>query len=126
MKFKTRKGLIRLSLETGAQLIPTYVFGGTDFFNNLLTGDGFLSNFFRKLRMGVTIFWGYLGLPLPFLPKVSMCIADPIPVKKWEGPGPIPQEIIDELHSKYLQSLKELFDNYKEQAGYANAELLIE
>jgi hypothetical protein len=33
-----RKGLMRLSLETGAHLYPCYVFGGTDFYDNLATG----------------------------------------------------------------------------------------
>ena len=68
--FKDRKGLIKLSLETGAQLCPCYVFGGTDFFNNLATNEGFLSSLSRKLRAGVTVFWGQFGLPIPFAPKV--------------------------------------------------------
>ena len=36
--FKKRKGLIKLAIETGSSLIPCYVFGGTDFFCNLITG----------------------------------------------------------------------------------------
>lgn len=98
--FKSRKGLARLSLETGAELIPTYVFGGTDFFHNLATGDSILSKISRNLRAGVTIFWGHFGLPIPFTPRVTMCIADPIPVTKWVGDGPVPEELIDELLEK--------------------------
>lgn len=97
---KKRYGLCRLSLETGAQLLPCYVFGGSDFFENLLTSDSWLSNFARKSRMGITIFWGQFGLPIPYTPKVSLCMAEPIKVKKWTGEGKIPQELIDELHAK--------------------------
>ena len=45
----------------GANLFPCYVFGGTSFFNNLATGDGYLSKFSRKMQMGLTIFYGHFG-----------------------------------------------------------------
>ena len=125
--FRHRKGLCRLSLETGALLIPCYVFGGTDFFCNLLTSDGFVSRFCRRFQLGVTVFWGQFGLPfIPFTPKVTICIADPIPVVKWDkSDTPVPDEFIDRLHSQYLESIQRLFDDYKVQAGYPDAKLEI-
>ena len=72
--FKKRRGIIRLSIETGAYLTPCYVFGGTDFFHNLATDDGFFATLSRKLRMGLTIFWGPLGLPIPYAPKVLLIV----------------------------------------------------
>lgn len=123
--FKKRKGLVKLSLETGAQLCPTYVFGGTDFFNNLATHSGAFSRISRSLRMGITIFWGQFGLPIPFSPRVTLCIADPLPVEKWTGDGPVPAEKIEELHKRYLDSIQDLFDKYKSVAGYPDATLEI-
>jgi hypothetical protein len=70
--FKSRRGLVRLSIETGAELTPCYVFGGTDFFHNLATDDGLFSSLSRSLRMGLTIFWGPYGLPIPYAPKVGL------------------------------------------------------
>lgn len=124
--FKNRKGLCKLSLETGAFIIPTYVFGGTDFFHNLVTGDNVLSKISRKLQAGVTIFWGYLGLPIPFIPKITLCMGEPIPVKKWGGEGPIPEGEVAALHSKYLESMQALFEKYKVAAGYPDAVLEIQ
>lgn len=98
--FKNRRGLTKLSLETGAMLCPTYVFGGTDFFHNLATSDSLFSKLSRSFRAGVTIFWGHFGLPIPFTPRVTLCIGDPIPVKKWTGEGKVPAELIEELHNK--------------------------
>jgi 2-acylglycerol O-acyltransferase 2 len=98
--FKHRKGLIRLAIETGVNLVPCYVFGGTDFFENLATGQGWLSRMSRKFRMGLTIFWGHFGLPIPYAPRVTMCLAEPIDIPKWTGEGKIPQELIDETHAK--------------------------
>ena len=55
--FKDRRGLIKISLQTGAELLPSYVFGGTDFFHNLATSDNFLSRLSRKYKVGLTYFW---------------------------------------------------------------------
>lgn len=124
--FKNRRGLVRLSLETGANICPLYVFGGTDFFENLATSDGFFSNLSRKFRAGMTVFWGQFGLPfLPFTPKVTFAIGDPLPVEKWTGEGPVPEEKIEELHAMYMTALTSMFDKYKAAAGYPTAKLTI-
>lgn len=127
--FNNRRGLIRLSIETGAELVPCYVFGGTDFFNNLATDDGVFATLSRKMRAGVTLFWGPYGLPIPFTPRVTMVIGDPIPIPKpWNvaKDGPIPDDLVDELHSTFLKSITELFDKYKAAAGYPDAVLGVE
>ena len=128
--FKSRFGLVKLAIESGAELLPCYVFGGTDFFNNLATGDGFLSNLSRKWKMGITFFSGYLGLPfLPFVPRITLCIAEPIsiPGGKWKGEGKIPDDhpLIKQIHDEYISSIQKLFDKYKAAAGYPNAILEI-
>ena len=110
-------------------LCPTYVFGATDFFENLATNeDSLLAKFSRRFRMGVTIFWGHYGLPIPYLPRVSLCIALPIPVEKWdvETKGPITSEAIDALHKKYIDSIIDLFNDYKAAAGYPDSELVVQ
>lgn len=127
--FKKRKGLIRLSLETGALLCPTYVFGATDFFENLATNESSIfAQFSRKFRMGVTIFWGRFGSPVPYTPKITLCIAEPIPVTRWDikTQGPIPTEVVDKLHKQYLDAIVDVFETYKAAAGYPDAELLIQ
>jgi len=123
--FKNRKGLVKLSCETGASILPVYVFGGTDFYHNLLTGDSWISNLSRKLKMGMTLFFGVFGLPIPFAPRVTLCVAEPLEVPKFvlDEQGKVPQAAIDELHARYLNSIQELFDRYKDKAGYPDAQL---
>ena len=75
--------------------------------------------------MGVTLFWGPYYLPIPYFPKVTLCIADPIKVNKWDSDDPIPVELIEELHNKYINSLKDLFNKYKVLAGHPDAVLEI-
>ena len=100
------------------------MFGGTDFFKNLATEDNFLARTSRDLKMGLTLFWGQFACPfLPLTPKVTMCLADPIPVDKIVGD--IPEEAIEELHERYLASIQHIFDKYKAAAGHPGAVLEI-
>ena len=52
-----------------------------------------------------------------------MCFADPLPVEKWTQEGDIPSEMVDKLHSQYIESLLTLFEKYKVAAGYPDAHL---
>ena len=130
--FKKRRGLIKLAIETGAELVPCYVFGGTDFYNNLATDGGFFASISRWLRAGITIFWGPVPfIPvIPYTPRVTMVIGDPLPVPKvWDAEvkgEPVPRELIDELHARFLKATTELFDQYKAAAGYPDAVLEVE
>lgn len=123
--FKKRKGLIRLAIETGACLCPCYVFGGTDFFQNLATDDGIFAHLSRKLRLGLTIFWGQFGLPIPYAAKVTMVIGDPIPTPQLPDNATEEQKkaAIDELHATFIKELEALFDKYKAPSGYPDAKL---
>jgi len=129
----SRRGLMKLALQTGASLVPVYVFGGNDFYHQV----GF-EGVSRAYQAAFTIFWGQYGLPVPFPCKCSMVLGDPIvPVVGSmceESSGekrtarkilePTPEEIED-LLERYMDALRRLFDQYKAQAGYPNAELEI-
>jgi hypothetical protein len=93
-----RRGLMKLALETGAVLVPIYVFGANDFYSQLATygsssthttGRGAINDrtnlvgkvqrsVSRVTRGGFTFFWGQFGSPLPFQVKCSMVLGDPI------------------------------------------------
>jgi hypothetical protein len=120
--FKKRKGLIRLSIETGAKLVPCYVFGGTDFFDTLTTSDSWIAQLSRKFRMGITFFWGRFGLPIPYAPRVSMCIGEPIDIPEVNEKRTL-EQAIDELHAKFLEEMTKLFNDHKALAGYPDSEL---
>jgi 1-acyl-sn-glycerol-3-phosphate acyltransferase len=123
--FKSRKGLTRLSVETGAELVPVYVFGGTDFYHNLLTADTSVSRLFRKFRLGFTIFWGQFGLPIiPLTPKVTMIFGNPIPIPEINE-SCSKEEAMEILHTRFMEEMVNLFDRYKGIAGYPEATLEI-
>eukprot|EP00469_Lotharella_globosa_P011762 CAMPEP_0167789876 /NCGR_PEP_ID=MMETSP0111_2-20121227/10960_1 /TAXON_ID=91324 /ORGANISM="Lotharella globosa, Strain CCCM811" /LENGTH=309 /DNA_ID=CAMNT_0007682155 /DNA_START=200 /DNA_END=1129 /DNA_ORIENTATION=+ len=118
--YRGRRGLCRLALEKKAKIIPIYVFGGTGFFHNLLTGENVVSRVFRKMKLGVTMFWGQCLLPIPLPAKVSMAIGDPVEIPEGEG-----EEAVGELHLRYLDAMERLFEETKVGAGYPEAKLEI-
>lgn len=92
----------------------------------------------RNFKAGFTLFWGQYGLPMPFpVRKCCMVMGDPIkPVlnsqvgdAKLGGrdtcrptPNPTEQQVED-LLARYTDALRRLFDQYKAEAGYPEAEL---
>ena len=127
--FNNRRGLIKLSLQTGALLIPTYMFGANDFFYNYTKGaDGIISRVSRYLRVSLVLFGGYLGLPFfPFIPtKVTLVVGKPIEISKIYAKGEvIPTDVIEGLHNQYLQEIQRIYDKYKVEAGYPESRLEI-
>ena len=146
-----RYGLMKLALQTGACIIPVYVFGGTEFFDQIATiGESskshksmfgrFLQRFSRRMKGGFTLYWGKYGTTFPFCPKVSFVFGDPIvPVpgtegtesnlngpkltcKKIENPS---KEQVEELMNRYTEAIHQLFDQYKVEAGYGDDQLKI-
>ncbi len=93
-----RYGLMKLSLETGAAIIPAYTFGATDLFDQLTPVSkgkdmdklkskrldkfeqisGIIASLSRRVQGGMTLFWGKGFLPIPHTPQISMVFGDPI------------------------------------------------
>ena len=132
-----RHGLMKLALQTGAALVPVYVFGGNDFYHQL--APKYMEKLSRFVKAGMTLFWGQYGLPMPYPAKCSIVLGDPIyPWPETWGEGQSgtkktcrkiqnpTKEQIDELLERYTQCLHRLFEQYKVQAGYPDAQLEIQ
>ena len=120
---------MRLALETGARLTPVYVFGGNDFFYQMLTSDSWLARWSRRLGASLTLFWGRAWLPfVPLSPPhgVTIAVADPLPSKRAAAADGTPTNAeISELHAEYEAALRAVFERYKGAAGYPDAELRV-
>ena len=75
---KKRTGIVRVAAEADVQLVPSYVFGQTQLFDQLATSKGWAADLSRRMRMSLTIFWGKFGLPIPHPAPVSMVFGQPI------------------------------------------------
>ncbi|XP_047620770.1 diacylglycerol O-acyltransferase 2-like protein 6 [Phacochoerus africanus] len=132
---KPRKGFVRLALETGSYLVPSYSFGENEVLNQESFAEGSWKSFFLKILqkalkkfMGLTfcIFhgrgltkgsWGFL----PFNRPITTVVGEPLPIPKIEKPT---KETVDKYHALYISSLRKLFDQHKTQYGLSETQEL--
>ncbi|XP_066477000.1 2-acylglycerol O-acyltransferase 1 [Tiliqua scincoides] len=119
-----RKGFIKMALKHGAPLVPVYSFGENELFKQIANPKGsWLRSLQEKLQKvmgfalplfhGRGIFQYSFGM-IPYRTPIHTVVGNPIAVKRNLSPSP---EDVDELHQKYLQELKKLFDMNKEKYG---------
>ena len=120
---KHRKGFIKLAMRKGVPVIPTYVFGASDYFH---TSHAFFGprEWLRK-SFGVCIplsvgLWGSFFCPLPV--DTTIIFGKPLSFEMKVKGAPTTEEL-DAAHAKFCSSLTDLFDHHKEALGYGDREL---
>jgi hypothetical protein len=128
--WRSRRGLVRLSLETGARLTPVFVFGGNELFFQFLTSNSRLARASRRFGASVTFFWGrWWWFPVvPRTPPHGMTIAlgDPLPSRRAAAKDGVPTPAeIEALSKEYEEALVALFEAYKAEAGDPEGKLVV-
>lgn len=121
---KDRKGFIKLAIQTGAALVPVFSFGENDIY------DQFSGTKIRKFQ---SIFKKFTGIVPPIVvghglvPRqvpITTVVGSIIEVTKNDSPT---DREINDLHKKFVSSLKDLFDDHKEKyTKFPNVKLIIE
>jgi hypothetical protein len=118
---------VALSLLSSCSVpvIPTYVFGASDYF---YTSHAFFGprEWLRK-SFGVCIplsvgLWGSFFCPLQV--DTTIVFGEPLSFEMKVKGAPTAEEL-DAAHAKFCCSLTDLFDEHKETAGYGDRELNI-
>ncbi|CAK9092676.1 unnamed protein product [Durusdinium trenchii] len=134
---ENRKGFVKMALRSGASLVPVFSFGETDLFGV------FASSRFRRLQLwlqkqmgfGIPFFFGraltggvlhrVFGLSrgvMPLRMPVQSIVGRPIYVEK---PIANPtQEQVDELHQRYVNELRKIYEEWKEPFMEARAKIM--
>lgn len=124
---KSRKGLIKLAITTGADLVPCYLFGNTLLYNiwsgGSKTGHSMLRKLSRRFGIPLLIFWGRFGLPIPYRVPILGVMDKPIKTVKNANPS---DDEIDRVHQELMTAMKTLFDKYKASYGWEDKQLIIE
>jgi 1-acyl-sn-glycerol-3-phosphate acyltransferase len=118
---KDRKGFVKLAIESGAQLVPIYVFGETDLFEHSSLFLGARLTLMRKFGVAIPLIYGRAGL-LPFATSVTAVVGPALTVQQKSNPS---NADVDEAHSRYVSALEALFEENKAAFGYADAVLEI-
>jgi 1-acyl-sn-glycerol-3-phosphate acyltransferase len=126
---KERKGMIKLAIRTGAELVPCYMFGNTKALScwageGIPVGRSILERISRKVGFALIIIYGRLGLPIPYRVPILGVMGKPIPTKHIQCEGPTIEQI-DEIQAILLEEMTQLFERYKTVYGWEDKELII-
>jgi len=115
-----RKGYAKLAIENGMSIVPSFVFG-EKFIHDIVLFPAPIQKFLLKMKLSACWMKGrwftFLGKELP----LAAVWGEPIPTKKM---NPVPQEYLDEIHGKVEAAVHSIFDRYKTEFGYEEAETL--
>jgi hypothetical protein len=112
-----RKGLAKVALQTGACLVPNYVFGANEMYTRWFGPSSAAAQLSSVLRTSLVAWSGRWGIPFSPVPnrvKMVVVLGAPLQVERVEDPTP---EQIEQLHARYVQALTSLFDRYKHRMG---------
>ncbi|XP_066435887.1 diacylglycerol O-acyltransferase 2-like [Eleutherodactylus coqui] len=129
-----RHGFVRLALEHGADLVPSFSFGETDLYQQVHFSEG---SFLRAVQCKFQKIFGFApcffygrGLTssaskgfIPYSRPLTTVVGEPVTVPQIQNPSP---EIVARYHNMYKCSLLKLFHEQKTKYGLGeNAELRI-
>ncbi|XP_069069573.1 diacylglycerol O-acyltransferase 2-like [Pleurodeles waltl] len=132
LTLKNRKGFIKKALTHGTALVPVYSFGENEIYQQCLFQDGgwkrAVQNLFKKwigfapcVFIGRGIFSSTSKGILPFRRPITTVVGKPILVPKTEDPS---DQEIEKYHQLYINSLIELFEQYKMDYGLSEIDTL--
>lgn len=119
-----RKGVVKIALTTGTDLVPIYWFGHTALWSALVDPFHILEWISVKFNISIVPFYGRWGWPFGPARRIPILIAfgKPIQVPKTTEPT---QELIDEYHSQLVNGFKEVFDTHKVSYGWQKKQLIV-
>lgn len=126
---RTRVGLIKLAIRTGADLVPCYLFGNTEVLQ-CWAGEGvpgarwILERISRKVGFALILIFGRWGLPIPFRIPILGVMGKAIPTVHLQCEEPTVAQIT-EVQDKLIADMQSLFDRYKGLYGWEDKRLVI-
>nr|XP_009685970.1 PREDICTED: diacylglycerol O-acyltransferase 2-like [Struthio camelus australis] len=129
---KNRKGFVRMALQHGAYLVPSFSFGENDLFRQVVFKEGswmrsIQQRFQKMMGFAPCVFYGR-GLTsvqsrgfLPYARPITTIVGEPMTVPKIEDPS---CETVDLYHEMYVRSLLKLFNENKTKYGLSETDEL--
>uniref|UniRef100_A0ACD5UVE4 Uncharacterized protein n=1 Tax=Avena sativa TaxID=4498 RepID=A0ACD5UVE4_AVESA len=119
---KSRKGFVRIAIQSGCPLVPVFCFGQGHAYNWWTPGGKLLVMIARAIKAPPAVFWGKFGTPIPFQSPMHVFVGRPIEVMKKDQPT---MDEINDVHEQFVIALQELFNKHKKRAGYPNLQLRV-
>lgn len=120
----SRKGFVKIALETGASLVPVIGFGENNCYMCAFGASlwaPFNAVLLRTLGMSLPILSGWHGTFLPHPVPLVTVVGSPLPAVRAQHPS---REQIDGLHAEYCTAVRALYDKYKDRFDRSRVEEL--
>jgi hypothetical protein len=123
LKLRSRKGFVRLALEHGTDILPTYLFGNSAILD---FGPRWLQQASRRWRASFGLMYGPWGLPLPRRVPILMVVGAPVKA----GPAMAPTDPgfearVDEIHANVCLEIARVYYRWRAEYGWADRPLII-
>lgn len=113
-----RTGFVRLAIEHGVDIIPSYTFGLNDMYHTAEAARHWRAVKAQASGLPLVLWWGpWLFNNVPKTEDVTVATFDPFPASKYT------LDELPEAHAAYLAYLKQCFDSRKAECGAAHKEL---
>ncbi|CAM6038190.1 unnamed protein product [Sphagnum compactum] len=119
---KNRYGFVKVAIEAGAAVVPSFCFGQTNIYHWWKPSGEWYNQMSRKIRFTPLVFWGRFGGPVPFQKPMYYVVGKPINVTK--NPSPTREEIAA-VHGQFVKAVEELFEKHKAAAGFKDTSLYV-
>lgn len=117
---KKRFGFIKIAIETGSPLVPTYCFGQSNTYKWWKPKGKWYDQISRRIGFTPLIFWGRFGGPVPFRSPMHYVVGKPIAVTRNTNPS---HDEVAVVHKQFIDALEALFEKYKKDLGLENTSL---
>ena len=113
-----RSGFVKLAIEHGVDIIPSYTYGLNDMYHTVDTARHWRAVKAQASGLPLVLWWGpWLFNNVPATEDVTVATFDPFPASKYT------LDELPEAHAAYLAYLKQCFDSRKAECGAAHKEL---
>lgn len=122
---KSRKGFVKLALELGNPIVPSFCFNLDQSYNSFVPRGKLMSKIARKIGFVPVVFLGRFGIPygIPKPTQITVVVGEPIEIPAEKDN--VSSESVEKYHAIYLEKVEELFERHKDSNGYGHRKLVI-
>ena len=117
MFIEGRKGIFKIAIEEGIDIIPQYTYGLNDMYRSVEWNRHARAKLAQSTGVPTVMWWGKYGTNVPFKEDLKWVTFDPFPASKYT----IDQ--LDQCFEDYKVYLNECYESYKHQAGSGHRRL---
>ncbi|XP_024360450.1 diacylglycerol O-acyltransferase 2 [Physcomitrium patens] len=119
---KQRYGFVRIAMEAGSPLVPTFCFGQRNAYKWWKPTGKWYNQLSRAIGFTPLVFWGRYGGPVPYRTPMYYVVGKPIPVPKTTNPS---QEEVSVILGQFIEALEALFEKHKGSLEFEDDTLLV-